>query len=652
MKPAFFVVLWSLMWTCLLAGPVALSAQPVAFSDASALLDFEHQSSAFGGNGLAGAAWFDYDGDGWMDLFLPNGKDQPNALFHNDGGTGFTNVAAQAGVENGAGNAAAIAADFDNDGWPDLFLTGEQGRGAGWFQSPALLYRNTGNGTFVDVTAQSGITGPSAHRAASAADVNNDGLLDLFIGGNTAQALQPNRLYLNQGNFTFVEVGAAAGLDTRESTCATMFSDYNQDGWQDLFMAPCTTETPLRLFHNNGVPAPGLSPTFTERGAQAGFTDDALFMGLCGADYDADGDVDLFVTNYASTRTDLPHALYLNNGSADPTFTDVAFQANVAQHEFGWGCSFTDLDNDGWADLFFTGALDTTCLPGAPRGCPDLETIGDGRGNPGTLLFNNRDAGPNTGPTFSEFSDHLPLDLRDRYTSGVAHADYDQNGFTDLLIVAEHVPAQHGRPSAPGHPILYRNEGNANHGVTLRLQGTTVNRDAIGARVQVEAGGRVQTREVYAGSSHLSTESAWLTFGLGTETQVTRVVVYWPGGGGEAFTEIPVDATTTLVEGTGEALAVAVQPSALPEDEGLWLTVYPNPFAGRATIHLDVPEPVQASLRLYDVFGRWVATLREGPMAAGAYQIRLEADGLAGGVYVYRLQTARHLHTGTMVVLK
>ena len=621
----------------LLASPGLIRAQtmPVTFSDVSGHLDFEHRSSEFGGNGLAGAAWFDFDGDGLIDLFIPNGKDQPNALFRNQGEGLFTNVAAEAGVENGLGNAGVIAADFDNDGWTDLFLTGEQGRGLGWFQSPVLLYRNNGDGTFTDVTVHAGITGPAAHRSASAADVNNDGLLDLFIAGNTSHAIQPNKLYLNIGNYEFMDISALSGLNTRESTCASMFSDYNGDGLQDLFMAPCTTETPLVLFRNNG------DNTFTEVGVQAGFTDNALFMGLCGADYDHDGDIDVFATNYSSTRSDLPHALYRNNG--DGTFTDVAVVAKVAFHEFGWGCSFTDFDNDGYDDLFFTGSLDTTCFV---AGCADLETIGEGRGNPGTMLFSNGDG------TFAEFTEQMPVNMRDLYTSGVAHADYDQNGFIDLVIVTETVPAQHGRPMAPGHPILYRNEGNENNWITIRLRGTTSNRDAIGARVTMEAGGMVQTKEIYAGSSHLSTESAWLTFGLASNTRIDRVTVRWPGGETEVFTTVPINASTVLVEGEGRATSVENDDSVeLPGEVALYQN-FPNPFSETTTIHFELREPMFVSLQLYDVFGRGVAMLSEGSLAAGSHRIRVDAGGLASGLYMYRLQTAAALHTGTLLVIK
>ena len=262
------------------------------------------------------------------------------------------------------------------------------------------------------------------------------------------------------------------------------------------------------------------------------------------------------------------------------------------------------------------------------------------------MLFNNQDG------TFSEFTDEMPVDMHNLYTSGVAHADYDGNGFSDLLIVAERVPAQHGRPTVPGHPILYRNEGNGNNWATIRLQGTTSNRDAIGARVTMEASGLAQTKEVYAGSSHLSTASTWLTFGLATRAQIDRVLVQWPGGALEAFSGVPLNTTSVLVEGEGTVTAVAAEESSvLPENVVLYAN-YPNPFREATTIRFDLPKRSWVSLDLYDVFGRRVARLAEGGMSAGSHGIRVAGDGLASGVYTYRLQVDTALHSGTLLVIK
>ncbi len=600
-----------------LVGTVALAQDStVLFTDESAVINFDHGSNDIGGNGLAGAAWFDYDKDGDLDAFITNGLQRDNGLFRNNGDGSFTNVAQQAGVTNGLGNAAVIAADFDNDGDSDLFLTGEQGRGNGWTQQPVKMYRNMGNGSFQDVTAQSGITGPAAHRTASAADIDNDGLLDLVIAGNTMSAIEPNRVYQNLGGMNFQDITATAGLDRLQSSCASMFSDYDNDGDQDFFTVGCTTAIPLNLFRNNG------QGSFTDVTQAAGFNTNALHMGLCGADYDHDGDIDVFATNYSSTRTNLPHALYRNNG--DSTFTDVAVQAGVAAHEFAWGCSFTDLDNDGWDDLFFTGALDTVCQPGV-SGCPDLDTIGPGEGNPGSLFFGSSDG------QFDELSEQLPIDLTNDYSSAVVHGDFDSNGFSDILIVREQVPAHNGRPETSGKAILLKNQGNTNNWAALDLVGTQSNRDAIGARVFLHAQELSQSKEVYAGSSHLSTESRRLTFGLGNKTSVTGVVVQWPSGSSELFSGIGVNALTVLVEGEGNPILAAIEGTwfnPATDGEGILIDFVPGPdilFAAWFTYTLQAVIPAVGPPQDIGAEGqRWMTTVltQNGLVASGPLRVR------------------------------
>ncbi len=566
----------------LITSVAVAQTSPVNFSDESSALDFVHASNDNGGNGLSGAAWFDYDSDGDLDAFIPNGLGHDNGLFRNDGNGSFSNVAELAGVSNGLGNAAVVAADFDNDGRTDLFLTGDQGRGKGWVQQAVKLYRNTGTGTFQDVTSASGIVGPAAHRTASAADIDNDGLLDLVIAGNTSTSIQPNRVYRNLGGLRFEDITSSAGLGRLQSSCASLFSDYDNDGDQDFFTVGCTTEIPLNLFRNDG------QGRFSDVTAAAGFTTQALYMGLCGADYDHDGDTDIFATNYSSTRTDLRHALYQNNG--DGTFDDVAPEAGVAAHEFAWGCSFTDLDNDGWDDLFFTGALDTVCQPGV-AGCPDLDTIGPGRGNPGTLLFSDREG------KFQEFSDALQIDLSNDFSSGVAHGDFDGNGFADLLIIREEVPAHNGRAMTSGRPVLLKNQGNENNWVAFDLQGTQSNYNAVGARVTVHAQDLSQSKEVYAGSSHLSTESSRLIFGLGTRPAVDGVLVRWPAGGSEVFRGLATNSVNKLVEGEGDPLLILIEGSWINAEtvgEGILLDYLPGPgvyFAAWFTYKLEAETP-------------------------------------------------------------
>ena len=271
---------------------------PVLFADASDLIPFCRTTAAT----LYGAAWFDYDNDGWIDLFVPN--DGPNALFRNNRDGTFTEVAAQAGLADAGPSAGAAAVDIDNDGDKDLFVSGTYGvRSAG----PVKLYRNNGDGTFDDITRQSGIPrilgvtrregGPDAGTAEpievgsiSFADYDRDGFVDLFLGGSG----DTNRLYRNNGDLTFTNVTPEAGVETAVGACGSVFFDYDDDGWLDIFVAGCNRPGPTvrnQLFHNNR------DGTFTDVSAESGVGIIGDWMGVTAGDYDQDGDIDLFVTN-------------------------------------------------------------------------------------------------------------------------------------------------------------------------------------------------------------------------------------------------------------------------------------------------------------------------------------------------------------------
>ncbi len=509
------------------------------FEDQSVeIAGFSHKSfTGLGsnGDGIAGAAWLDYNRDGFLDLFLTNGKGEDNALFHNNGDGSFTDVATAAGVANGLGNSGVVAADLDNDGFEDLLVTGDGGW-VGSGDSPIILYRNLGNDTFSDVTAASGITGPATHASPTVGDIDSDGLLDVYIAAIGSFVLGVNHkseLYRNLGGMTFQNISASSGVDTMIGACEAIFTDYNRDELVDLFVGNCNgpnlSLTPIEVFTNNG------NLTFDNDTATVGLAAGGLWMGLCPADFDNDGDTDMFTTNYGSPLGGLtPHALYSSNlsqGSA--TFTDVAASAGVASGEFGWGCSSSDFDNDGWADIFFAGSLPLGPFP----------AIGSGSGNAGRLFRNNQDF------TFADITAMQPLDLSDRYTSGVATADYDNDGYEDLVVMTDDLNNDMGRP------VLYRNlASDGNNWLQVELRGTVSNRDAIGARVRVRSEGLTQIKEIYGGSSFLSTNSKILTFGLGDSTNIQSIFVRWPNGLEETFAAPgAVNTKMTLVEGSGYA---------------------------------------------------------------------------------------------------
>ncbi len=499
--------------------------KPVDFIDASHLLDFVHQTD--GGGGLAGAAWFDYNNDSYLDLFLTNGIGHANGLFKNNGDGTFTDVSVEAGIENGLGNSGVIAGDIDNDGWVDLFLTGEGDAISTAAQSPTRLYYNNGDGSFTDITEQASVPGAETAWSAAFGDIDNDGYLDLFVtapGSIARQEPHRNKLYRNNGDLSFTDISTSAGVDTDLGACIATFSDYDNDGDVDFFIGDCNDimfrPSPVELWRNNG------DLTFTDVTIEAGLLRPGAWMGFAVADYDNDGDQDIFATNVGPFRDDTPPILYENNG--DGTFRDATFDAGIAELLWGWGSNFADFNSDGYADLFYTGSFPF----------PPFNFIGE-FGNAGTLLINNADK------TFTKHNDWLNIDMSEQFTSGSAVADFDNNGFLDIVVATTTLNG------FPGRPILLQNAGNHNHWLTIRTVGTWSNRDGIGAKVTIEAGRLVQVKETRAGSSFLSMDSPWLTFGLGRYKRVHRIEVQWPSGLTERFRGTAANRILTLVEGTG-----------------------------------------------------------------------------------------------------
>ena len=546
------------------------AAQPkvdygVAFDNVSALLGPYMRSAT--GEGLGGIAWLDYDQDGDLDLYLTNGVGAFNGLFRNNGDGTFTDMTFAAGVANGTGNSGVVAGDVDNDGYPDIFLTGE-GYLAGPGQTPTSLYHNNGDGTFNDITVTAGVPGAGTALSAAMGDVNGDGFLDIFIaspghipfltGPGTGESHE-NKLYLNNGDLTFTDVTAAAGVGglymdvfgdvVSDGACVAAFGDYNNDGLADIFVGNCNAywstslpkqpipvrPTPFNLFRNNG------DGTFTDVATAAGLDLLGFWMGLAFGDYDNDGDLDLFAT---STGTALggvfPHALFRNNG--DGTYTEVSASVGIPNSEFGWGCTFADFDNNGAIDLYQVGSL------------PMFGIVGPGAGSPGRLYFNDGKG------SFVEDTAATGVDLSFKYTSGLAQGDFDGDGFADIAVMTAPYPGV-----ASEEFVLLRNRGNNNHWLTVRLVGTMSNRDGIGALIVVETGKSVreagggkaagsavrrQLREVRAGSSLASSETPWPTFGLGQKRRA-KVTVIWPSGLIESFRGNAADQVIVLVEGTG-----------------------------------------------------------------------------------------------------
>ena len=500
----------------------------------------------------SGACWFDYNGDGYMDLYLVNGSslaamqkgatahEGRNYLFRNDGDGTFTDVTQAAHVKGAGWGFGCVAADYDNDGRADLLVTNF---------GHNLLYHNNGNGTFTDVAEKAGVAGGSIwHTGAAFADYDGDGLLDLYVVGYLDFDLQhpelksceyrgvavhacgplgyrgaPDALYRNNGDGTFTDVTASAGVADKSLYFgfAVVFEDLNGDGKPDIFVG--NDSNPNYLYINQG------DGTFKESGVSSGAAFNAdgkemSSMGVAVGDYDHDGRMDLFVTTFANDNYVLLH----NEGNG--FFADHSYQTGIGEAtipHLGWATFFLDFDNDGWIDLFAANG----------HVYPEVDGKLTETYRQPLQLFRNMGASK-----FREVSGETGLSAMPwRSARGGAFCDYDNDGDLDVLV-----------SNIDDRPQLLQNvNGNPGNWLTLQLIGTKSNRDAIGARVKVEAGALVQYDHVRTGGSYLSGSDPRLHFGLGQNGAANRIEILWPSGAEEHLSHIPVNQVLTIREGSG-----------------------------------------------------------------------------------------------------
>jgi hypothetical protein len=504
-----------------------------------------------------GCAFLDYDNDGWMDIFLVNTgpsdfftpkKPLRNALYRNNRDGSFTDVTERAGVAGGrAFNMGVAVGDFDNDGFPDMLVTA--------FGKPTL-YANNRDGTFTDITEKSGLGKAGWTTSAVWFDFDNDGRLDLFLcsfvsygpaerfacGDNKLgrkyycipRVFKPtaSMLYRNNGDRTFTEVGRGTDIGKAlGKALGVVATDINNDGRMDLFVANDTVQNFLFLNRGQGKwdeVALAAEVGFSANGqARSG-------MGVDAADLNGDGLEDLFVANVDQEM----FSLYQNNG--DETFTDTAQKNSVAQSTrfmSGWGLKFFDYDNDGSLDLILANGHPDDMIEEYSQQVKYREPL---------LLFHQengrlRNVSAEAGPAFRK---SWPA-------RGLAVGDYDNDGRPDVLI-----------GNVGSAPLLLHNTADfGNHWVGLKLQGTTCNRDAVGARLTWSAGGRKRTRLKNGGGSYLSSHDPRQVLGLGAQSRLDWLDIVWPAPSRrtERFTNLKVDAYQTVVEGSGTPV-----PGSLP----------------------------------------------------------------------------------------
>lgn len=503
----------------------ALSPEGVEWAHRSAFVDVLPVSGLKSFRYSYGVSWADYDNDGDADLFI--GGVTPK-LWRNEGGT-FSDATEKAGIGGIVGISTGVFGDYDNDGCVDLYLSGTQGR--------SFLFRNSCDGSFHDVTGPAGfrevLVRSYSGRGATWGDYDNDGYLDLYVTHwgdmepDERYVSEPNLLYRNNGDGTFIELSASAGIsgiagcDFQISPAERLGSflkwpfqpiwfDYNGDHLLDLYIANDGGASPL--YRNDG------DGTFTEVTAQAGLCKHMYAMGVAVADYDEDGDLDLYVTN------DGANFLWRNNG--DGTFTDTAAEAGVADHaSVGWGAQFLDYDNDSDLDLYVANGTGETPPFPVPKKVPD-EPFGELMQD---RLFENDGSG--------HFTDVAPAKgiTASFPKEGFATADYNNDGFIDLFVAGS-------RKFGTVENILYANTTkNGNRWLAVELVGTTSNRQGIGAKIYVTSGRKTQLRQVVSGESFLSQNHSLQIFGLGRSRRVQEVKILWPNGGQSILNNVPVN---------------------------------------------------------------------------------------------------------------
>ena len=509
----------------------------------------------------AGVLLIDYDRDGWPDIYFTNsptvdmaikGEKARGALFHNNHDGTFTDTTDKAAIATPGFAFGGAVADYNNDGWPDLYISCLGGN---------VLYRNNGDGTFADVTEKAGVKDGRWSTGAAFGDYDSDGYLDLAVVNYVDFHLDDlpafgssptctyrgiavqcgprglkgggDSLFHNNGDGTFSDVSKAAGVEDKNGYygMGVVWADFNNSGRQDIFVA--NDSTPNFLYRNEGT------GKFTEIGLESGtgVSEDGSeqgSMGIAVGDYNHSGRQSIYVTNFANEY----NTLYRNDG--DFNFQDVSYKAGVALSSLTgvkWGTAFVDLDNDGWLDLITV----------AGHVYPQVDVL-PGQGGyrePKILQMNHGDG------TFCDASAQAgPALLQKKVSRGLAVGDLFNDGSLEMVI-----------NDLDGPPMILRSAPTAgNHWVTLELASPKVNRLAIGARVKVVAGGMTQTDEVRSGSSYLSQNDMRLHFGLGKATKVEEVEIRWPSGKLESIKGLAADKFYSVLEGAGVVPAERIRP--------------------------------------------------------------------------------------------
>jgi len=538
--------------------------------------------------------WADFNNDGFQDLFVTNNNssNNNNMMYFNDGQGGFTKVTSGSVVNDGGSSYGCTAADIDNDGDIDLFVSN--------YNENNFFYLNNGNGTFAKVTAGNLVTDGGKSTGCSFGDYDNDGYVDLYVTNRD----QMNFLYKNNGNCTFTKITSGSIVTDISNSGGCDWCDYNNDGYIDLYVANATNDC---LYINSG------NGTFTKITDSPVVTESEQSTGGSWGDYDDDGDFDLYVTG--GLLGSGSNRLFKNNG--DGTFTKVLNDPIVSSIFWQGGANWGDLDNDGDLDMF-AGAYDGT----------------------NKLYINNNG-------TFTQIDTGI-LVTDGNYKKGCGWCDYDKDGDIDIFVARNNYFG--------GNNTFYKNLGNGNNWINIKCTGTLSNKTGLGAKIYVKANvnGNIKTQfrviSSQSGGNISGVNSMCSSIGLGNAAVIDSVIVLWQSGTTDRIGETAVNQFINITEGQGITSS---------ENNAFYIPVryrllgnIPNPFNPSTVIKFEIPEAGLITLEVFDVIGRSVDIVTKKFYSAGVYEIKWNATGKSGGVYFYRLSSMKFSETKTMILLK
>ena len=537
-----------------------------------------------------GCVFLDINNDGFLDLFLIN-NNTTNKLWINNNGTSFTDVAATWGVSTASPGRGVSAGDFDNDGNIDMMV--------GNFNAVIILYKNTGT-SFTNYTSTAGINFTGWGGSINWLDYNGDGKLDAIFG-NDGVPYHYNYLFRNDNLLSFTNTAYTSGIVDSTSTLTITSADFDNDGDLDIFCGTQTNYGPATnfLYKNNG------NGTFTDITVSSGLVSYSYTWCADWGDFDSDGDMDLYIGN-----SNAPNQLYQNNGSG--IFTEVASTYGVADPTGSYSCGWADYDNDGDIDLY---------VANSSSGVDKLYR--------------------NDGSTFTDVASTVGTNDT-RHSSCISWGDYNNDGFMDVYL----------NNNGTENRLYKNNAGNSNKWVILKLQGTTSNRSAIGARVKVKAGSLSMIREVSGGSGGKGQNSLPVEFGLGSASTIDSIIVRWPSGFVQGFAGITPNIIYSLTEGQGLVGSnLHGDPPFSPYIFALYQN-YPNPFNPVTTIRFTNTGRQHIKLSVYDISGKLITDLVDSDLGIDAYNIKFDGTNLPSGIYFYKIIAGSYTETKKMILIK